>query len=109
MFDDFIFGSEKVFFFVGSEVDMNDSRVFGEYPEFSQVVLIDRFHIIGELGGGADIYLPEAVFPGGIEYQSVIRSQCQHLFSQGGHVIYFAVRIRDIYELQLLGVEIVFG
>ena len=109
MFDDFIFGSEKVFFFVGSEVDMNDSRVFGEYPEFSQVVLIDRFHIIGELCGGADIDLTEAVFPGGIEYHSVIRSQCQHLFSQGGHVIYFAVRIRDIYELQLLGVEIVFG
>ena len=109
MLDNLIFGGEQMFFFIGREVKMDNARIFWKNPDISQVVLIDRFYIVGSLGSCTDVYLPETVLRDRIQNHSIIRSQCQHIFSYGSDIVYLMMRIRNIYEFQFFSVEVISG
>ena len=109
MLDNLIFWGEQMLFFIGHEVKMDNARIFRKNPDIYQVVLIDRFYIVGSLGSCTDVYLLETVLQDRIQNHSIIRSQGQHIFSYGGDIVYFMMRIRNIYEFQFFSVEVISG
>ena len=104
------------FVFITGITKFSQLSIFSELNNIENISMDEAYASLcgiseEELRGqmGADIDLLETVLGNGIQYQSIVCSQCQHIFPYRSNIVYFIVRIRNIYEFQLFSMKIISG